>query len=82
MTTANATGLKLKDTNRKTAAAIPPKALAWTQHFEGRDFGARFELLSEFAKSDCIQPVLLKVADHGKSMETMYRLSLTMQSQT
>ena len=78
MTTANATGPKSKDTNRKTAAALPPKALAWTQHFEGRDFGARLDLLSSFAKSACIKPEMLKVADHDKAMAILSRLSLTM----
>lgn len=48
MTTANTA--KPKATDKKTATAQPPKELAWTKHFEGRDFGARLDLLSEFAK--------------------------------
>ena len=78
MTTTNATPPKTKATNRKTAAALPPKALAWTQHFEGRNFDTQFELLSNFAKKACLQPELLKVADHGKAMEILSKLSLTM----
>ena len=75
MTTTNATPPKTKATNTKTAAALPPKALAWTHHFESRDFGVRFELLAQFAKDAGIQSELLEVVDHEKAMAILSRLS-------
>lgn len=78
MTIAITTRPGTRATNKKTAAALPPKTLAWTQHFEGRDFGKRFELLAKFAKDTCLQPELLAVADHDKAMAILSRLSLTM----
>ncbi len=50
---------------KRQAATVPPKQLAWTAHFEGRNFGARFEEISKFAKYGLLSKELGKTAEPG-----------------